>query len=409
MPKYSAPGVYVEETPSAVMPIAGVGTSTAGFIGVVADPVTLPPSPDPAKPYQPAQPGVPVLVDSWDRFITRFGEIQEGNLVLARAVYGFFSNGGGRCWVVSVKPTAKAAVVDALAGEVTTALGKLATIDEIALVAVPGAVSPEMQQVISEHCSNDKRQDRFAILDAPRVADPTQETKKPPNNDYAAIYFPWIRASYVQASWAKTTENGKEVTTEVRELKTGEFVPPSGHVAGVYARVDTERGVHKAPANELIRGALGVETPVSKESQGALNDAGINVIRDFGGNVTIWGARTYGGDRKPEWKYVTSRRLFIYLRESIERGTQWVVFEPNAPELWARIRRNVSAFLTLTWASGALMGSKPEKAFYVRCDQNTNPAEVRDLGRVVIEVGVALVKPAEFVIFRISQWAGPGK
>jgi phage tail sheath protein FI len=167
--------------------------------------------------------------------------------------------------------------------------------------------------------------------------------------------------------------------------------------------------VHKAPANEIIRGALGVETLVSKEDQAGLNPEDINVIRKFNGNITIWGAHTLAGKENADWRYINARRLFLFLRESIDEGTQWVVFEPNDPSLWARITRNVTAFLTNVWRAGALFGATPQEAFYVKCDAETNTPDVRDLGQVVTEIGVAIVKPAEFVIFRISQWAGPSQ
>jgi phage tail sheath protein FI len=138
-----------------------------------------------------------------------------------------------------------------------------------------------------------------------------------------------------------------------------------------------------------------------------LNPDGINVIRTFNGNITVWGARTLGGDANGEWKYISVRRLFLFLRESIDEGTQWVVFEPNTPNLWAKITRNITAFLTNVWRSGALFGNTAQEAFYVKCDAELNPPEVRDAGRVVTEIGVAVAKPAEFVIFRISQWGGP--
>ncbi len=146
---------------------------------------------------------------------------------------------------------------------------------------------------------------------------------------------------------------------------------------------------------------------MNKDDQGDLNVAGIDVIRIFSGNITVWGGRTWADPKTdPEWKYISSRRLFNYLRESIEEGTRWVVFEPNDMSLWQKIRRNVTAFLTNVWRDGALFGDTPEQAFYVKCDEETNPPEVRDLGQVVTEIGVAIVKPAEFVIFRISQWGG---
>ena len=399
MPQYLAPGVYVEEVPSAIKPIAGVGTSTAGFVGEVAADVTMPLMPgrtgkkadgseEPADFYPVAAAGDPVLLDGWEAFKNAFGDIQAGNRVLAHAVYGFFNNGGGRCWVTRVvaeaadKPVPDKTYTDALAG--------FAAIDEIAIVAVPGAVSDAVQTAVLDHCENEFLRDRFAILDGRQTTTLTKAAIQGNTRDssFGAIYYPWIDVG-------EKDDKGDPV-----------YQPPSGHIAGVYARVDAERGVHKAPANEVIRGALGVQTLVSKAGQAGLNPDDINVIRKFDGNITIWGAHTLAGKENAEWRYVSSRRLFNFIRESIDEGTQWVVFEPNAPELWSKIRRNVGAFLTTVWASGALLGNTPEQAFYVRCDENTNPEPVRELGQVVIEIGVAMVKPAEFVIFRISQWAG---
>jgi hypothetical protein len=286
---------------------------------------------------------------------------------------------------VTRAPTLSATTVGA-------ALDGFSAIDEIAIVAVPGALDAAVQGAVIDHC--ERVGDRFAVLDGQRVTNAAQWTAANikgtvSNSNYAAMYFPWISV-YDPAT------DGRVV------------VPPSGHMAGIYARVDTERGVHKAPANVSIRGALGVESRVGKADQDGLNPAGINAIRDINGAITVWGARTLGGDANGEWKYINVRRLFLYLRESIDEGTQWVVFEPNTPALWSKITRNVTAFLTNVWRSGALFGNTPAEAFYVRCDASTNPPEVRDLGQVVTEIGVAVVRPAEFVIFRISQWAGPG-
>jgi phage tail sheath protein FI len=388
MPQYLAPGVYVEEVPSAIKPIAGVGTSTAGFVGTVADDVTMPVQPGrtgdrSADRYPVADAGTPKLVTGWEQFKNAFGDAQAGNRTLAHAVYGFFNNGGGRCWVSRV-------AADAGDDQVIAALDGFKAIDEIALVAVPGAVSDAVQNAVLDHCESEYLRDRFAILDGRRATDLTKAAIQGGTRDssYGAIYFPWI----------DTGEKDDQGATV--------FQPPSGHIAGVFARVDIERGVHKAPANEVIRGALGVETLVSRQDQAGLNPDDINVIRRFDGNITIWGAHTLAGAEDAEWRYVNVRRLFNYLRESIDQGTQWVVFEPNAPELWSKIRRNVTAFLTTTWASGALFGAAPEQAFYVRCDETTNPPDVRALGQVVAEIGVAVVRPAEFVIFRLSQWAG---
>jgi len=401
MPQYLTPGVYVEEVPSAIKPIAGVGTSTAGFAGVVADDVGMPlrpgrtgttadGKPNPADRYPVAPAGVAQLVDGWETFKNLFGDIQPGNQILAHAVYGFFNNGGGRCWVTRVAPATGKAEPSAPDDGFVAALDTFAAIDEIALVAIPGAVSDRVQGAVLDHCANEYRQDRFAILDGRRTTTLTKAAIQggTPDNSYGAIYYPWIDVGARDA-------DGKVV-----------YQPPSGHIAGVYARVDTERGVHKAPANEVIRGALGVETLVSKQGQAGLNPVDINVIRQFDGNVTIWGAHTLAGEENAEWRYISTRRLVSFLRESIDQGTQWVVFEPNAPELWSKIRRNVGAFLTTVWASGALLGNTPEQAFYVLCDERNNTQPIRDLGQLVVEVGVAIVRPAEFVVFRISQWAG---
>lgn len=414
MPQYLSPGVYVEEVPSAVKPIAGVGTSTAGFIGLGSNGVTMPFRPgrplDPNNPvagdfYTVADAGQAQLITSWADFTKKFGDIQDGNRILAHAVYGFFSNGGTRCWVTRVTSLVVDTSVEPNVDQVQQALAEFESIDEIAIVAVPlptdvGAGEENLarrvniQGLVLTHCEN--LQDRFAILDGQETVEGALipsgiypnagGTAMGATSKYGAVYFPWIDVS-----------------------GTGEYVPPSGHLAGIYARVDGERGVHKAPANVKVRGALGVRYRVSKAQQDGLNPEGVNVLRQFNGNITVWGARTIGGDANEEFKYVNIRRLFNFLRESIDEGTQWVVFEPNTPELWAKITRNVSAFLTNVWRAGALFGTTPQEAFYVKCDAETNPPEVRDLGQVVTEIGVAVVKPAEFVIFRISQWAGPGE
>jgi phage tail sheath protein FI len=394
MPQYLAPGVYVEEVPSAVQPIAGVGTSTAGFIGVVANDIAMPVlpgrtgrkadgTPEPNDLYKVAPAGVPQLVTSWAGFKNAFGNgILAGNNVLAHAVYGFFNNGGTRCWVTRV----------AAAGEAANALTAFERIDEIALVAISGDTTDATQNAILNHCANVNLQDRFAILDGRQTTTLTKAAIQGGTNDnsYGAIYFPWIQV-FDPATNAVIA------------------VPPSGHIAGIYARVDATRGVHKAPANEVIRGAVGVATVLSKADQAGLNPDDINVIRQFDGNVTVWGARTLAGREQPEWRYISARRLFLYLRESIDEGTQWVVFEPNDQGLWAKITRNVTAFLTNVWRDGALFGATPAEAFYVKCDAETNPPDVRALGQVVTEIGVALIQPAEFVVFRIRQVAGAGQ
>jgi phage tail sheath protein FI len=324
------------------------------------------------------------LCTNFTQFKSAFGDFSTDTIqrLLVHGVYGFFNNGGTRCYAM------RYAELEDL--QAPTALEPFEAIDEIALVAAPGISDATVQTNVVDHCA--KVKDRFAILDSAEEVsgDLTATNINPPgNSDYAAFYFPWIQVFDPAAS-------------------DRIYVAPSGHMAGIYARVDTARGVHKAPANEVVRGALGLRYPISKAVQDGLNPPGINCIRDLNGNITVWGARTLGGDDNGEWKYINVRRLFLFLRESIDEGTQWVVFEPNTPDLWAKITRNVTAFLTNVWRAGALFGNAPQEAFFVKCDEETNPPEVRDLGQVVTEIGVAVVKPAEFVIFRISQWAGPG-
>ena len=386
MPQYLAPGVYVEPQKPKARPIAGVGTSTAGFIGAVADDVNMPDTPevdenDNPIPYVVAAANTPQLITNWEQFKTKFGDFQPGNQTLAHAVYGFFNNGGTRCWV-----TRLASLADDT--DLKPALQQFAGIDEIAIVVVPGARNPTQQDDIISHCENSK--DRFAVLDGnPQPAQLTVDEIKGGvrNSNFAALYFPWLEVA---------NPNGGDNILQ----------PPSGHVAGIYARVDGERGVYKAPANEVLRGVKALERRLSRTDQGQLNKAGINIIRDFNGNLKIWGARTLGGDANGEFKYISTQRFFNFLRESIDEGTQFVVFEPNSPSLWQRITRSVSDFLLNQWRDGALFGDTPQQAFFVRCNAETNPPEVRELGQVVTEIGVAIVKPAEFVIFRIEQLTG---
>ncbi|GLY69044.1 phage tail sheath family protein [Amycolatopsis taiwanensis] len=281
-----------------------------------------------------------------------------------------------------------------------TGFSGLETVDEVTMVAVPdlmsayqrGAIDLDgvhaVQQAVISHC--ELMGDRMAILDPPPGLGPQQVKEwlveqARYDSRYTALYWPWITA-FDPAS-------GKNVS-----------LPPSGHMAGVWARSDESRGVHKAPANEVVRGALGLASQLTKPEHDLLNPLGINCIRSFPGRgIRVWGARTLSSDA--EWRYLNVRRLFNYLEESILNGTQWVVFEPNDDALWARIRRTISAFLVNEWRKGALFGLTPDEAFYVRCDRETNPAESIDAGQVVCEIGVAPVKPAEFVIFRLAQLA----
>jgi uncharacterized protein len=340
---------------------------------------------------------VETVVNTRSRFVTLRVLRAQGTIAERRPRPGTYELAGGEI------ETTALTVAD-YRGEVAerTGIGGLTPIDDVTMVAVPDLMqsyqSDEMslqdvqavQQALYEHCEQAKY--CFAILDSPPDLGPQEALawRMSANYDtkYAALYYPWIE------------------TADMVKGRGTVRIPPSGHVAGVYARSDAERGVHKAPANEVLRGATGLPIQLTRGEQDSLNPVGVNCIRSFPGRgIRIWGARTLSSD--PAWRYINVRRLFNMVEESIERGTQWVVFEPNDPDLWARVRRDVSAFLRTVWTSGALFGATPNEAFYVKCDEELNPPEVRDLGQLIIEIGIAPVKPAEFVIFRISQWAGP--
>ena len=501
MPEYFAPGVYVEERETGAMPIAGVGTSTAGFVGQAE-----------------RGPVAPQFVTSYAAFERLYGGPVEASY-LAHAVDGFFRNGGSRCYVARVSgddESATAALGDGSTDRLTvtangpgewgervgvlvdeaslgedgtfkltvrywrepedpggaptveaqgdpdaeevydnltddpsssnfyesvinessslidveredagapatdadtflswsgsqtaatradyqgtdseteprTGLAAFKEVDDIAIVCVPDEVKSDLADVSDDvvaHCEGMK--DRFAVLQTQRNAtlDEMQPGNQTPASQkgYAAVYAPWVSV------YDRTTN--RKVT-----------VPPGGHVAGVYARSDAERGVHKAPANEQLRGVEALDRTFTKADQEKLNPRGVNCIRSFRGRgILVWGARTTSPN--PLWKYVNVRRLFLYLEESVDEGTQWAVFEPNDEPLWARVRQSVSNFLTTAWRDGALAGSTPEEAFYVTCDRTTMTQDDIDNGRLIVEIGVAPVKPAEFVIFRISQWTG---
>ncbi|MGH2533467.1 MAG: phage tail sheath family protein [Thermomicrobiales bacterium] len=285
----------------------------------------------------------------------------------------------------------------------------LEAIDEVTMLCCPDLMSPRVlgdrdgqtriksvQLAMLNHCESMK--DRFAILDAPRALG-VQDVKEWRTGDagydsmYGALYYPWIKV---------------QNQTPPAQRKEGEGdlieIPPCGHVAGLYARVDGERGVHKAPANEVVRGAVDLEVQITRNEQDLLNPIGINCIRSFPNmGIRVWGARTLSSD--PGWRYINVRRLFNFIEESIDHSTQWVVFEPNDEDLWARLSRDVTAFLDRVWRSGALFGATPDEAFYVKCDRETNPPETRDVGQLIVEIGLAPVKPAEFVVFRFTQKA----
>jgi len=284
-----------------------------------------------------------------------------------------------------------------------TGINGLSIAEEVTMVAVPdlltaatredGTVDLGMWKTVQTsligHC--ERQGNRMAILDSPpgMTAQQIKEWRSEVamyDSQFAAMYYPWIKVENPAG-----TNGDREV-----------FVPPSGHIAGVWARTDESRGVWKAPANDTIRGCLDIERPISKNEQSLLNPIGINCIRPFGTRgIRIWGARTLSSDS--DWRYINVRRLFNMVETTILDGTQWAVFEPNDIALWEGVSRTLTAFLTGLWRSGALFGNSPEQAFYVKCDAETNPPESIDEGRLVVEVGIAPVKPAEFVIFRVSQ------
>ena len=397
MPNYLAPGVYIEEVPSGARPIEAVGTSTAAFVGVA--------------PKADARVNEALRINNWTQFTKEYCAPESQSTHLAQAVYGFFLNGGTVCYIVNVGKDG------ALVGDASKRQGLdvLKVVDDVAIVAAPGFTDPQSQDALLSHCENMK--DRVAILDAPeevlnidlltQVSTAKTSSKKPKDGSdgvtapesaglrprqsdggYGAVYYPWITVPSVF--------NPKELIN----------IPPSGHLAGIYARTDGTRGVHKAPANEAIRGAVNIAYPVAQEDQERLNPNGVNCIRFFPNEgIRVWGARTLAASAS-EWRYINVRRLFNMIEKSIVRSTRWVVFEPNDVSLWKSVKRDVTAFLMLVWRQGALMGRTPEEAFFVKCDEETNPVEEIDAGRVNILIGIAPVKPAEFVIFRIGQGLG---
>ncbi len=379
-----SPGIYIKEVESGSRPIEAVGTSVAGFVGTAPD--------------AGAAAGKAVAVNNWQEFVKTFANGSQTGTALANAVYGFFLNGGPRCYVVNIP-------ADAPISGGGTGLDLLAAFDEIALIAAPGRTDAASYEALLN--AAEQLGDRVALLDGPpRVDDVELLTRAATLTDdspgkgkrgglrsrdsqrgFGAYYFPWIR--------------GQDAISP----KTIVDIPPSGHIAGVCGRIDIQRGVHKAPANTPIYGALGLTYSVSKAEQQVLNPVGVNCIRAFGREgITVWGARTLAPSAS-NWRYLNVRRLTNMIEESIEGSMRWTVFEPNDRFLWKSIRRDVTAFLTLLWRQGALMGATPEQAFFVKCDEETNPQEEIDAGIVTTVIGIAPVKPAEFVIFQIGQTA----
>jgi phage tail sheath protein FI len=386
MPKYLRPGIYVEEVPSASKPIEGVGTSIAAFVGLA-----------PGGPIN-----VPLRVSNWGQFAKVYGDANEPvngpfmqGAFLAHAVRGFFENGGALCWVVRVgAPTPRD-----LSGDVgeRSGLGGLAAIDEVTMVCMPDAMTvvgdggeaelTALQRNLIAHCEN--AGNRMAILDSPPRLSPREildwRTSGPGlDSKDAALYYPWL-----------------EVADPLTDRPL--LVPPSGHVAGVWCRTDAGFGVHRAPREGVV-GVVGLGFDVAETDQAELAEAGVNSVRAFPGQgVRVWGARTLSSD--PEWRYIPVRRVLLHLAASIDHGTRWTAFEPNDDRLWVELREEVEHFLDRSWRDGALAGESANDAYYVRCGAQTSHPEVIAAGQVVCEIGIAPVKPREFVVFRLSRIA----
>ncbi|MFT7222870.1 MAG: phage tail sheath protein FI [Cellvibrionaceae bacterium] len=394
---YEIPGIYVEEVSTGPKPISAASTTTCGFIGTA--------------PQRKAFVNQPTACNNFEEFCKKFIPEDRSTIkdfALAYAVYGFFLNGGSRCYIVNVDG-------GSIAGDIgkKTGVWSLQTYDEIALIAAPEATNIADQTALIDFCEHKKS--CFAILDGPEnFEDVTELTtiaieeapsktetdidkkeggvskfkpKRPKPTSFAAQYVPHL---------VMTSPFSNEKTT----------CAPSGHIAGIYARTDTSRGVHKAPANVTIRGCTGLTQRITDPEQAQLNSNYVNCIRYFAsGGIRVWGARTLSNDNA-EWRYINVRRMFLMIEESIKRGTSWTVFEPNDLILCKSITRDISAFLKLQWQSGALVGSSPSEAFFVKCDGENNPQESVNEGRLIVDIGIAPSKPAEFIIFRIGQWEG---
>ncbi len=379
---YNSPGVYRQEVFLRPSPV--LQTGVPGFVGFAGPP-----------PGGTRRINQPVALSRKEEFTALFSSASGS--FLADAVAGFFDNGGTRCYVVAADSS-----TDPVQGLVN-AIAALAPLEDMDLVAVPDASTlltsgkvpdkPSIARVQAEmltHCA--QQGNRFAILDSlpgASVDDVMDQCKQlvvgqqePVNG---ALYYPWLVTSSKPNS-----------------------VPPCGHVAGIYGRSDAKTGVFKAPANEEIFGALDLETQIDNSIQDKLNPARINCLRAFPGRgIRVWGARTVGSVPPDlDWLYVNVRRLFLTVRRWIDFNMGWVTFEPNNPRLWVRILRELTTFLTKLQRDGALQGATPAEAFQVKCDAENNPAESRDLGQVVIDIGLAPLSPAEFIVVRIVHRAG---
>ncbi|MBD2358702.1 phage tail sheath family protein [Tolypothrix sp. FACHB-123] len=373
-----APGVYLEEIflkPEIILP-----TGVPGFVGFAT-----------ANKPENQKDGVVQLYRKQE-LDDKLNFPEDG--YLKASVIGFFDNGGTRCYIAFADPNI--AKQEAL----KNAIKALAPITDIDLMAFPDAMKPltkdavldekavlDMQRSLIQDCTD--QGDRFAILDSLpgktsesvltqcNAIKENQSQQKPVNG---SLYYPWLQNAQ------------------------GRWVPPCGHIAGIFARSDRARGVFKAPANEEIRDAVNLQVLIDNSDQGGLNAQGINCLLAFPGRgIRVWGARTLSSDSN--WRYINVRRLFITIKRWIDLNMLWAAFEPNTPQLWVRIQRELSGYLTQLWRAGALKGETPEQAFYVKCDAEINPPASREIGNVFTEIGFAPSSPAEFIFVRITHRA----
>ncbi|MFJ6776297.1 phage tail sheath family protein [Kitasatospora sp. NPDC091257] len=375
---YKAPGVYVEQVPSGVRVIAAAATSVAAFIGPTDTPF--------------ATPLVPEKVNTWQEYLDQFVDLTASATKpqMTNALYGWFTNGGGPCYILNVDPasTNLDAALDALKAQLDVTMVAVPGLDDI--TGIDAAGRPLAQKAVVNHC--EAMGNRVALLDLPKGTIPTDAA----NLDlgltgltasFAAVYYPWLQVpSAYDASPV--------------------LIPPSGHVAGTWARTDADRGVYKAPANVAVNGLLDLEFTLTDDLQGPLNDKGFNCLRTFPSQGSlVWGARTQAVT-DVDWRYLNVRRYVNFLSDSIKQSTQWAVFEPNNADLQARVRGTATSFLTDQWRSGALVGKTAADAFYVVCDETNNTPATMAQGQLICDIGVAPTRPAEFVVFRITQTYG---
>jgi phage tail sheath protein FI len=372
----NVPGVKIKEERLGAPPIQGVSTSRAGFVG--------------KAPRANEQKMVPVLITSHDQFLATYvldlanaTNNAKDSTPLSLAVLGFFQNGGSSCYVVNAPGGA--------GGEVKDGLALLEKIDDIQILAAPGSTEQAVYLELQQQAG--RKGDRFAILDAPakdkvtKDADllPTGTARPSSDNTNSAFYYPQIK-----------------VPGQLDNDPDTMVVAPTGHIAGLYARVDANRGVHKAPANEVLFGALGVDDLIGDSQQDTWNKKGVNVIRIFSEGPVVWGARTLNVDQGDPFVYVNIRRLTTYIEQSLKAGLRFAVFEPNNLALRQTITRSVRGFLDGVWRDGALFGATADEAYYVRFPESLNTPEKQKAGELTVEIGLRASYPAEFIIIRIG-------